>query len=95
MIVKKVEAFVKALDESEKMNKIKENDEVKSYISFTKEELAELKNKEYNALKDQMAAELSNTFGIDEEKAREIYGQRGRKKYTVEIKKVLMSLGME
>lgn len=50
---------------------------------------------EYNALKDQMAAELSNTFGIDEEKAREIYGQRGRKKYTVEIKKVLMSLGME
>ena len=42
-----------------------------------------------------MAAELSNTFGIDEEKAREIYGQRGRKKYTVEIKKVLMSLGME
>ena len=50
MIVKNVEAFVKALDESEKMNKIKENDEVKSYMSFTKEELAELKNKEYNAI---------------------------------------------
>ena len=47
---KQVEAFVKALDESEKMNKIKENDEVKSYMSFTKEELAELKNKEYNAI---------------------------------------------
>lgn len=50
---------------------------------------------EYNALEQQMAAELSNTFGIDEEKAREIYGQRSRKKYTIEIKKVLMSLGME
>ena len=45
MIVKNVEAFVKALDESEKMNKIKENDEVKSYMSFTKEELAELEVK--------------------------------------------------
>ena len=42
MIVKNVEAFVKALDESEKMNKIKENDEVKSYMSFTKEELADV-----------------------------------------------------
>ena len=40
MIVKNVEAFVKALDESEKMNKVKENNEVKSYMSFTKEELA-------------------------------------------------------
>lgn len=50
---------------------------------------------EYNTLKDQMVTELSNTFGIDEEKAREIYGQRGRRKYTIEIKKVLMSLGME
>lgn len=47
---KQVETFVKALDESEKMNKIKENNEVKSYMSFTKEELAELKNKEYNAI---------------------------------------------
>ena len=50
MIVKNVEAFVKALDESEKMNKIKENNEVKSYMSFTKEELAELKNNGYNAI---------------------------------------------
>ena len=49
MIVKNVEAFVKALNESEKMNKVKENNEIKSYMSFTKEELAELKNKEYNA----------------------------------------------
>lgn len=47
---KQVEDFVKALDESEKMNKVKENNEVKSYMSFTKEELAELKNKEYNAI---------------------------------------------
>lgn len=47
---KQVETFVKALDESEKMNKVKENNEVKSYMSFTKEELAELKNKEYNAI---------------------------------------------
>ena len=50
MIVKNVKAFVKALDESDKMNKVKENNEVKSYMSFTKEELAELKNKEYNAI---------------------------------------------
>lgn len=47
---KQVEAFVKALDESEKLNKVKENNEVKGYMSFTKEELAELKNKEYNAI---------------------------------------------
>lgn len=47
---KQVEDFVKALDESEKMNKVKENNEVKSYMSFTREELAELKNKEYNAI---------------------------------------------
>lgn len=47
---KQIEDFVKALDESEKMNKVKESDEVKSYMSFTKEELAELKNKEYNAI---------------------------------------------
>lgn len=50
---------------------------------------------EYNTLKQQMAEELFNTFGVDEEKAREIYGQRGRKRYTIEIKKVLMSMGME
>lgn len=47
---KQVEDFVKALDESEKMNKVKENNEVKSYMSFTREELAELKNKEYNEI---------------------------------------------
>ena len=47
---KQIEDFVKALDESEKMNKVKENNEVKSYMSFTREELAELKNKEYNAI---------------------------------------------
>lgn len=47
---KQVEDFVKALDESEKMNKVKENNEVKNYMSFTREELAELKNKEYNAI---------------------------------------------
>lgn len=54
MIVKNVEAFVKALDESEKMNKVKENNEVKSYMSLTKEELAELKNKEYNAIYNEL-----------------------------------------
>ncbi len=47
---KQVEDFVKAFDESEKMNKVKENNEVKNYMSFTREELAELKNKEYNAI---------------------------------------------
>ncbi len=47
---KQVEGFVKALDESEKMNKVKENNEIKSYMSFTREELAELKNKEYNEI---------------------------------------------
>ena len=47
---KQVEAFVKALDESEKMNKVKENNEIKSYMSFTKDELAELKNKKYNEI---------------------------------------------
>ena len=33
---KQIEDFVKALDESEKMNEVKENNEVKSYMSFTK-----------------------------------------------------------
>ncbi len=47
---KQVEDFVKALDESEKMNKVKENNEIKGYMSFTKEELAELKNREYNEI---------------------------------------------
>lgn len=47
---KQVEDFVKALEESEKMNKAKENNDVKGYMSFTKEELAELKNKEYNEI---------------------------------------------
>ena len=47
---KQVEDFVKALKESEKMNKAKENNDVKGYMSFTKEELAELKNKEYNEI---------------------------------------------
>lgn len=47
---KQVEDFVKALDESEKMSKVKENNEIKSYMSFTKEELAELKNREYNEI---------------------------------------------
>ena len=47
---KQVEDFVKAIEESEKMNKVRENNEVKSYMSFTREELAELKNKEYNEI---------------------------------------------
>lgn len=50
MIVKDVESFIAALTESMEKNKMKENDEVKGYMSFTKEELAELKNKEYNEI---------------------------------------------
>ena len=47
---KQVEDFINAIEESEKMNKAKENNDVNDYMSFTKEELAELKNKEYNAI---------------------------------------------
>lgn len=47
---KQVEDFVKAIEESKKMNKTKENSDVKGYMSFTKEELAKLKDKEYNAI---------------------------------------------
>lgn len=47
---KQAEDFINAIEESEKMNKTKENNEVKSYMSFTREELAELKNKEYNEI---------------------------------------------
>ena len=88
MIIKNVEAFVKALDESEKMNKVKENNEVKSYMSFTKEELAELKNKEYNAIYNEPnEVNKSNINNAELEKLKEIIQKQGALKVNPKLVK--------
>lgn len=50
---------------------------------------------EFNNLKDQMAQELINNFGVDEEQAKAVYDQRSRKNYTLELKRILKEAGME
>ena len=93
MIIKNVEAFVKAIDESEKMNKIKENDEVKSYMSFTKEELTELKNKEYNATYNEPnKVNKSNINNAELEKLKEIIQKQGALKVNPKLVKVVKEL---
>ena len=85
---KQVEAFVKALYESEKMNKVKENNEVKSYMSFTKEELAELKNKEYNAIYNEPnEVNKSNINNAELEKLKEIIQKQGALKVNPKLVK--------
>lgn len=85
---KQVEAFVKALDESEKMNRVKENNEIKSYMSFTKEELAELKNKEYNATYNEPnEVNKSNINNAELEKLKEIIQKQGALKVTPKLVK--------
>ena len=85
---KQVEAFVKALDESEKMNKVRENNEVKSYMSFTKEELAELKNKEYNAIYNEPnEVNKSNINDAELEKLKEIIQKQGALKVNPKLVK--------
>ena len=85
---KQVEAFVKALDESEKLNKVKENNEVKSYMSFTKEELAELKNKEYNAIYNEPnEVNKSTVDNVELEKLKEIIQKQGALKVNPKLVK--------
>lgn len=50
---------------------------------------------EFTALKNQIVQELNDTFGVDEEQALAVYNQRGRKNYTLELKKILNDTGME
>lgn len=50
---------------------------------------------EVGQLKDQIVQTLSETFGVDEQQALEVYGQRSRTDYTLELKKILKASGME
>lgn len=50
---------------------------------------------EVDELKNQMTQTLTDTFGVDEQQALEVYGQRDRTDYTLELKKILKASGME
>lgn len=50
---------------------------------------------EVDGLKNQMTQTLTDVFGVDEQQALEVYGQRSRTDYTLELKKILKASGME
>lgn len=50
---------------------------------------------EVDGLKNQMTQTLTDIFGVDEQQALEVYGQRSRTDYTLELKKILKASGME
>ena len=52
-------------------------------------------SEEYDAYGQLFISELSETYGLSEEEALEIFNQKNRHYYTVELRKVLIRLGLE